>query len=502
MPTSRENETDQNANGSEYPTTMEARVPEEIETATTNETETPQAADDSETRAAMEARMPTTSETEITIQDEALSTANDNESNREDQASATREQLFEQCGEIASSEDVLKLFAEQLHGCGLVGEEVHAKLLYMILHTRFFSEISSAVIKGPSSGGKSHLLKTVLKFVPKNSYLARTGMSEKAIIYGKSDIRHKHLVIYEAAGINNPGGLPYLRSLLSEGHIRYETTDVDNLRTNMIERPGPTGLLMTTTETYIHPEDESRLLSFEVDDSGEQTRNVLLMKAREAAGQSAADEPDFAPWHVFSRWLELGSKEVAIPFAEAMVNAVRGPQPPRIKRDFVQLISLVKAHALIHQKNREKDESGSVIYANISDYAAVRVLVERIMSDSAQATVASEIRETVQAVQELYTPNGVPIEEFLKQKFDDPDCSEGVPQNALVEKLRLDPGTVSRRVKRAMGLGYLDNLEKQKGRPSRLVPLNPLPEEQHLLPTAEEVEKTWDQMRRESTQAA
>jgi hypothetical protein len=55
--------------------------------------------------------------------------------------------------------------------------------------------------------------------------------------------------------------LNYLvRSLLSEGRVRYETVEKtpEGLQARLIEREGPTGLIMTTTADSLHPENETR----------------------------------------------------------------------------------------------------------------------------------------------------------------------------------------------------------------------------------------------------
>ena len=51
-----------------------------------------------------------------------------------------------------------------------------------------------------------------------------------------------------------------MRSLLSEGKIRYETVEKTSqgLQPKLIERAGPTGLILTTTGANLHPENETR----------------------------------------------------------------------------------------------------------------------------------------------------------------------------------------------------------------------------------------------------
>jgi hypothetical protein len=73
------------------------------------------------------------------------------------------------CERLARSPNILEEFAATLRSQGVVGEERAAKLLYLVLTTRFLDRPVSAVVKGPSSGGKSHLVESVLKFFPGGS---------------------------------------------------------------------------------------------------------------------------------------------------------------------------------------------------------------------------------------------------------------------------------------------------------------------------------------------
>ena len=54
-------------------------------------------------------------------------------------------------------------------------------------------------------------------------------MSERALVYREEPLVHRTIVIYEAAGMAGDGFAPYfLRTLLSEGHIRYETVETED----------------------------------------------------------------------------------------------------------------------------------------------------------------------------------------------------------------------------------------------------------------------------------
>jgi hypothetical protein len=227
-------------------------------------------------------------------------------------------QLWEDCKDLAQSKDILARLVEDLTTHGLVGEERIARLLYLALSSRWTQRPLSIAVKGQSSGGKSETTKRVLSFVPDEAYHALTAMSERALAYSKVDYRHRFLVLYEAPGMGNEMASYLIRSLLSEGRINYEVTDIEHQCTKHITKEGPTGLITTTTAASLHPENETRMISVEIDDSPEQTARI--MKA--LATKCRITPCDLRPWHSFHRWLETTEKAVSIPYYEALVSLI------------------------------------------------------------------------------------------------------------------------------------------------------------------------------------
>lgn len=371
-------------------------------------------------------------------------------------------------GTLASEERILERFAGEVRRIGLVGEERAAKLLYLALTSRLLERPVSVVVKAPSAAGKSYLVDTVLKFFPGAAFYTVTGMSEKALAYSDEPLRHRVLVIFEAAGLAGEGFAPYLlRSLLSEGQLRYETVETSKNgkpKATMLEREGPTGVVLTTTRVRLDPELETRLISIPVTDSAAQTKAVMLALADDRAQEGLVD-PE---WLHLQTAIEDGECGVAIPFARDLAEAIP-PAATRLRRDFGAILGLIRAHALLHRATRDKDSAGCTV-ASIEDYAVVRELVADLVSEGVGRTVSPETRETVHAVERLT-----------------PDHEDGVRQTALAAELGLDKGTVSRRVRKALDGGYLRNLEEHRGKPTRLRAGDPLPEEQVILPPGEEV---------------
>jgi hypothetical protein len=373
----------------------------------------------------------------------------------EAEAAAAREAA----GDLIHEADLLGRFAYELPRAGLVGEEKNAKVLYLALTSRLFDKPVSVAVKGVSGGGKSFTLETVLRFLPGQAYWSRTAMSEKALAYSDEDFRHRFVVIYEAAGMASDFGSYLIRSLLSEGRIDYEFAEKtkDGIKSRVICKEGPTGLLATTTAPRLHPENETRLLSLTVKDTPQQTAAVMHALAR---GQDITAAVDYARWQAFQRLLETGERRVVVPFAERLAKLVP-PIAVRLRRDFRLLLTLLEAHALLHRELRERDDHGRIL-ATLGDYAAVRELVADLFAEGVDATVKSETRETVAAIQGL--------------------GKDEVSVAEIAKFLKLDNSTVTRRVRDAVTRGYLVNSEARKGRPARIALGDPMPRDRQILP--------------------
>lgn len=383
------------------------------------------------------------------------------------EAEKASKQAWSACEDLARDGNILGRFADELARSGVAGESRVAKLLYLAVTSRFLGRPVSVAVKGPSSGGKSYLTERVLAFFPKEAYYALTAMSERALAYSEEPLQNRFLVVYEAAGMSGDFATYLIRSLLSEGRLRYEVVEKtsDGLKPRLIEREGPTGLLVTTTAVKLHPENETRLISLTVTDTHQQTRDVMAALANEAGFQS----PDLGSWHALQTWLANAEHGVTVPYSGELA-ALIPPVAVRLRRDFGAVLSLIRAHAILHQASRARDGEGRVV-ATTEDYARVRELVADLVSEGVEATVPPTIRETVGALRRLHAED-----------------SEPSTIAALAEELELDKSSAWRRVRAAMDRGYVKNLEDRKGRPARLVPGDSLPDDIEILPTPERLQ--------------
>jgi hypothetical protein len=387
------------------------------------------------------------------------------------QAEARDREAWQACQQLAREGRILDSFAKALERSGVAGETRVLKLLYLALTSRLLDKPVSIAVKGPSSGGKSYLTERVLRFFPDSAYHALTAMSERTLAYSEEPIKHRFLVIYEAEGMSGDFATYLIRSLLSEGRVRYETVEKtrDGLKPRLIEREGPTGLIVSTTALKLHPENETRLLSLTVTDTQEQTRGVLSMLAEEERL-----EADQKPWHALQQWLESPSatRTVTIPYAKALAGMVP-PLAVRLCRDFGALLSLIRAHAILHRATRERDGRGRLV-ATLDDYVSVRELVADLVSEGIEATVPGSVREAVHAVARLHAQ----------------EDTQPVAVVQVAKELQLDRSAASRKIRSAKDRGFLRDLEDKPRKPSRLVPADPLPEDLEILPNPKNYKHT------------
>jgi DNA replicative helicase MCM subunit Mcm2 (Cdc46/Mcm family) len=141
----------------------------------------------------------------------------------------------------------------------------------------------SVLIGGESSGGKSYLLKQLIKTLPDSMVVELQSVSNMGLAYmGKDALKRKFLALYELGGLGKEGSeaIEQLKQLLTEGCIRRQIAESTNkgVGGRTVELDGPTGVWSTSMEMRIDKELGNRLFRISIDESPEQTRRII--KAR------------------------------------------------------------------------------------------------------------------------------------------------------------------------------------------------------------------------------
>jgi len=397
-------------------------------------------------------------------------------------------ELLAAAGDLADRGSLLDDAYAAMRAGGLVGEARQAKLLYLAATARLLERPINAVVKGPSSSGKSYLLERVMALLPPEDVVAFTAFSGRFLMYDTTDMRHKILVLYEQAALGDDPDLAYVvRSLLSEGCLRYGTVEKragaegEAFAGRLIEKPGPTALFTSTTRAGVEPELETRTLEVQTTDTAAHSRAVIVGTAARYSG-AAPVAPDPAPWHALQRWLrDGGERRVAVPYAGALaefvpINAIR------VRRDFAKLLTLITAAAVLHQRRRARDARGRIV-ATTDDYETVRDLTADAYAAAQDAGVRPVHRATLEALRAACSERGWPARE-----------AAGVGHNELAKRLAVDKGTLTSRMRVLLREGYAVNLNAgpggrpARGRPACYVPGDDLPEQASQLPPREAIE--------------
>jgi hypothetical protein len=392
------------------------------------------------------------------------------------QRSAAVGRAFQDGEALLSSPDLLYLANEALHEHGLAGEDANASLIYLMMTSRICAKPINCVVKGQSSAGKSYLVSMVLKLFPESAYWELTSMSAKALIYSEREFKHVMVVIFEAAGAADETTSHIIRTLQSEGCIRYLVTEKEDgaMVAREIVKEGPTGFTTTTTLAELHAENETRLWSLTIDESEVQTERVTGATAA-PYGIGAVAPTDLGDFQAAQEWLALAGKtHAAIPFA-GWLQSKMPDKPVRIRRDFGRLFVAIEASAVLYQCQREKLEDGRVL-ATVHDYANVYALASAVFGES--------LRDIPKATLEILKVVDAIYQEKVKK-----DALAYVTYQELMAKTKLNKRLLKRRLQVAFDNGVLEDRRESKasGATTRLVPHMNLVMTTSLLPEPDEL---------------
>lgn len=375
---------------------------------------------------------------------------------------------------LAYEPRILDRLDEAVAAQGLIGEQHIARATKLVATSRLLDEPGRQVVKGDSSTGKSFAVDCALNTCAPEGLFIRTSTSALALFYtDEGALRHKALVFYEAnqLGDDDDPLARVLRTLISEDKLIHEVTDPKTRTTQLLQQEGPVAFISTTCKPSLDREIETRILSLHSDAGDEQTQKVVASILAAAAEPRGA--PDLAEWHQLDRWLEHGEREVVLPWAAALAT-FNLTGPPRLRRDIDNLLSLSRAHALLHRATRELDERGRIV-STLDDYETVRVVLSEAMAVATDKAVRKGTREVVEAVQTLRD-----------------DGEDKITLRAAQRAAGRSPSTTHTDVHDALDRGYLVNLSPTENR-FNLAVGDPLPAEAELLPSREEMAEVFGQ---------
>ncbi len=392
--------------------------------------------------------------------------------NAEEAYDAAKDALHDPC--------LLERVRSHMRDSGYAGDPNPPLLVYLALTSRLLDRPINLALVAPSAAGKNRAIDAALELVPPESVHVEKAGSARALIYSEESFERRVIVVAEADSIPNEGSAASaVRSIAEDNCMTYDVVESNpktgQSRTRRITKPGPTGLITTSTRS-VSQQLGTRMLEVPMRDDEEQTRAILRAHARSVLLRNEANPPPESLL-ALQRWLECGGeRRVVIPFAECLPELVPA-RAVRMRRDFRQLLMCVEAVALLHQCQRQRAPDGSII-ATVDDYGIARDLLAPIFQAIVSEGLTEAVRETVAAV----PPEG---ETTLAD---------------LAKRLSLARSTVSYRVRRAILGGWLVNDETRKGYPARLRRGAEMLEDVCALPAPQRVREVFEALSKSRTQ--
>ena len=280
--------------------------------------------------------------------------------------------------------NLLKCVTDDITALGVAGERMLAMMLYLVGTSRLLNRPLAVIIQGPTSSGKSHVAEKAAILFPDEAVIYATQMTPQALFHMKpGSLCHRFIVAGERSKLQNDEASEAtraLREMLSAGRlVKLMPIKVNGeIQTMSIEQDGPISYVESTTLTKIMVEDANRCVLLNTDERSKQTRKIIEQTAAFYSGKALGGQVEQVILRHHAAQRMLKPYTVVIPYAKDL-GVMFDDKRVETRRAFPQLMSLIQASALLHQRQREIDDDGRLL-ADPYDYEVARWLLLKPMS--------------------------------------------------------------------------------------------------------------------------
>jgi len=288
--------------------------------------------------------------------------------------------------------------ASDMSALGYVGEELNKKLIYLAASSRLLDDPISVLILSQAASGKSMLVETVEKLLPKEEVISLTSLSDQALNYVPT-LMHKFLVLGEA--VHNEVIEHQIREMLSRKELSRLVT-VKDVRTGVLEStlkntPAVVAAVMSTTRQNINAENLSRFFVINTDETRDHSRKIMAAQREKDRLQRVLERKNMVPLilakhHAAQRLLRklvvINEYAPLIDFPDVIL---------RVRRDHLRFLNLIKAVCFLRQYQKEVKHTDAFDYieCDTMDYrTAYEIMVKGVL--------ASTLLELPKSAVELY----------------------------------------------------------------------------------------------------
>ncbi len=298
----------------------------------------------------------------------------------------------DEAAQLLRAPDLMQKILADIEKMGVVGERKLAATIYLLGVSRLLDHPLAAIVQGPSSSGKSYVIDKISRLFPAETVIRATSLTPQSLYYlPDGTLSHKWVIAGERSRREEDDqaeATRALREMLSSGEISKmlaEKSRDGQMETHKIHQSGPIAFTETTTMSRIFEEDLNRCILLHTTETQEQNRAILL-----AAGKDT--EADVRPI-IRRHWAMQRSLEpldVHIPFATELAEKFPAERTES-RRAFPQLLTAIKASALLHQHQRARDTRGAIV-AEPADYTLARSLLETPLAEQLGGALSAAAR--------------------------------------------------------------------------------------------------------------
>jgi DNA primase len=375
---------------------------------------------------------------------------------------ATDPAIVAEAEQMLAAPDLIDRISADIEAAGVAGEEDLRLTLYLIGVSRLLPRPLAGIVQGQSSSGKSYTIERVAAMFPKEAIVHATQMTPQALFHARpGSLSHRWVVAGERSRIDNDDkaeATRALREMLAAGRLSkmMPVKLGGEIQTVTIEQPGPIAFVESTTAARIFEEDANRCILLSTDERRNQTKTILRRLAFHVSGKGSAVAPHLLERHHTLQRL-LRRSEVVIPYAEYLASELEQfADRCECRRAFPMILSMIQASALLHQRQRYRNEGGLIV-ATPADYE----LTARVLSGPLSRTLGESLSDPTRRF----------FEKVLEQ-IDDPTDPLAVPFTASALRQRVHAGrsTVSGFLAELEEKGFVEcaeTIQSGRGRPAR-----------------------------------
>ena len=283
----------------------------------------------------------------------------------------------------------------------IVGEIDARKTIFLCACGRYVSNGNIAsfncILNSEASSGKDYILSKTLEIFPEQDYVKRTRITENVFTYWHNSESEPEWTwdgkIFYCEDISQKVlDSDVFKVMCSSGS---HTTVLIKQKSVDIEIKGKPVIFVSTATANLSKEISRRFCLINCDETANQTREIMR---RQAQAAELGEMIDYDP-SITNALFVLKRVKVKIPFAQKICKHINADSII-LRTVFHRFLDYIRASAALHQYQRKRDETGSVI-AEGRDYEIAAIAIKKTISNTHFAPLTHHQKKLIAILKEM-----------------------------------------------------------------------------------------------------